>query len=258
MPVRLTEHIDRSEKSLLRGRFGTVKGWQSRSKIDIPQLGPVKVFNKRPGAVWVEFSGQNTSWQLDGVFTARSSSLPNHASSSILVLYLDQGRKRPMLRISRVQMPLAPAFALTAHSAQGMTLDGVILDFVLPPGGNIITVYIAITRVRERTKLLITRAFPLQDFQKGVRGARDLLLDCWRGNAPDWEAIRARFNVTRRCVDCLQEKRKAFFASPQWRASDETRVCKEYVAWRREQNTPWRCSRCLQWQICFSSSVAKQ
>ena len=253
MPVRLTEHIDRSEKSLLKGRLGTVKGWQSRSKIDISQLGPVKVFNKSPGVVWVEFSGQNTSWRLDGVFTARSSSLPNHASSSILV-----AGPRPQTADASHQSSAdaaAPAFALTAHSAQGMTLDGVILDFVLPPGGNVITVYIAIARVRERTKLLITRAFPLQDFQKGVRGARDLLLDCWRGNAPD---IRARFNVTRRCVDCLQEKRKAFFTSPQWRASDETRVCKECVAWRREQNTPWRCSRCLQWQALSAFPAASR
>ena len=148
----------------------------------------------------------------------------------------------------------SPAFALTAHSAQGMTLDdGVIVDCVLPPGGNIITVYIAMTRVRERAKLLITRPFPLADFQKGLRGARDLLLECWRGHAPDWDAIRVRYNTTRRCVDCLQDKRKLFFTKPQWRASDDTRVCKECVAWHKDKNEPWRCKQCLQWQsmTCF-------
>ena len=164
MPVRLTEHIDRGEKSLLKGRLGAVKGWQSRSKTDTSQLRPVRVCNKSPEVIWVEFSGPSSSWQLDGVPEAAVYPIvPRQAS-----WYLDQGRKRPVLRVSRAQMPLAPAFALTARSAQGMMLDGVILDFVLPPGGNIITVYIA-------SKLLIIRAFPLQGFQKGLREARDLL-----------------------------------------------------------------------------------
>ena len=208
------------------------------------------VFRKSPDVIWVDFADATTTWQLDGVpATAVYPVQPRRAA-----WFLDQGRKRPVLRISRLQMSLAPAFALTAHSAQGMTLDdGVILGCVLPPGGNIITVYIAITRMRERAKLLIARPFPLADFQKGLRGARDLLLDCWRGQAPDWDSIRARYNTTRKCVDCLQDKRKMFFTKPQWRACDETRVCKECVAWHKDKNEPWRCSHCLQWQAaaCF-------
>ena len=135
-------------------------------------------------------------------------------------------------------------------------IDGVILDCMLPPGGKIITVYIAITRVRERGKLLIIRAFPLEDFQKGIRGARELLLDCWRGSAPDWDAVRTRYNVSRRCVDCLQEKRKIFFTSAQWRATNETRVCKECVALHRDEHKPWRCSRCLLWQAVTAFPTA--
>ena len=250
MPVRLTEHLDRGEKSLLKGRVGTVKGWQSETGVDIAPIGSMHVFRKTPDVIWVDFADAATTWQLDGVpATAVYPVQPRRAA-----WFLDQGRKRPVLRISRLQMPLAPAFALTAHSAQGMTLDdGVILDCVLPPGGNIITVYIAITRVRERAKLLIARPFPLADFQKGLRGARDLLLDCWRGQAPDWDSIRARFNTTKKCVDCLQDKRKTFFTKPQWRACDKTRVCKECVAWHKDKKEPWRCSHCLQWQAaaCF-------
>ena len=69
-----------------------------------------------------------------------------------------------------------------------------------------------------------------------------MLLDCWHGNAPDWDAIRARYNTTRTCVDCLQDKRQNFFTNPQWRASNETRVCRECVAWHRDHSEPWRCS----------------
>ena len=69
----------------------------------------------------------------------------------------------------------------------------------------------------------------------------------------DWDSIRARYNTTKRCVDCLQDKRKMSFTKPQWRACDKTRVCKECVAWHKDKNEPWRCSHCLQWQAaaCF-------
>ena len=146
-------------------------------------------------------------------------------------------------------MPLAPAFAMTAHSAQGQTLeDGAIVDFVLPPGGNIVTCYIAATRVRERSKLLIARPFPLEPFQNGLTGARDLLVQCWRGQSPDWDAVRARYNVTRAGVDCLVRKRKGAYTKAQWQASDDARTCKECVALHRERGEPWRCCRCLLWK----------
>ena len=125
MPVRLTERLDRDEKSLLKGRVGTVKGWQSENGVDIAPIGSMHVFRKSPDVIWVDFADATTTWQLDGVpATAVFPVQPRRAA-----WFLDQGRKRPVLRISRLQMPLAPAFALTAHSAQGMTLDdGVILD----------------------------------------------------------------------------------------------------------------------------------
>ena len=36
-----------------------------------------------------------------------------------------------MLRIKRQQLPLAPGFAVTAHSSQGKTLDASILDLCI-------------------------------------------------------------------------------------------------------------------------------
>ena len=83
MPVRLTDHLDRSEKSLLKGRLGTVQGWQSRSGTDIGQVGPLRVFKKGPDVVWVKFAGCKDSWQLEGVPVAGVSGI---SSSSVLVL----------------------------------------------------------------------------------------------------------------------------------------------------------------------------
>ena len=45
--------------------------------------------------------------------------------------YLGQKRKYLVLRIKRQQLPLAPGFAVTAHSSQGKTLDASILDLCI-------------------------------------------------------------------------------------------------------------------------------
>ena len=198
----------------------------------------------------MEFSSPKKAWQLKGVPQPNVYPVVPRSGS----WYLDKRRKNPKLRISRRQVPLAPAFALTAHTAQGMTLeDGVIADCDVPPGTNIITCYIAVTRVREREKLLISRPFPAAPFQQGLAGQRDLLLQCWRGAQPDWAAVRARYNVTKRCSSCDIQKRTNAFAQPQWRAEDATRVCKERVRSFLAQNKPWRCAVCLNFQeiACF-------
>ena len=250
MPVRLTDHIDRSKKSLLKGRLGVVRGWQSEVGTAINDLGSVASFKKMPEVVWVEFPSQKQTWKLKGVPQANIYPVVPRSAT----WYLDRNRKHPMLRISRRQVPLAPAFALTAHTAQGMTLEeGVIADCDVPPGTNIITCYIAVTRVRQRSKLLISRPFAAAPFQQGLTGQRDLLLQCWRGNPPDWAAVRERSNVTKRCSTCDIHKRTNAFTKPQWLAADTTRVCKECVRMFVEQNKPWRCAVCLNFQeiICF-------
>ena len=152
---------------------------------------------------------------------------------------------------SRALLAMSPS-SNAVRNAQRLE-EGVIADCDVPPGTNIITCYIAVTRVREREKLLISRPFPAAPFQQGLAGERDLLLQCWRGAQPDWAAVRARYNVTKRCSSCDIQKRTNVFAKPQWRAEDATRVCKECVRSFLAQNKPWRCAVCLNFQeiACF-------
>ena len=72
--------------------------------------------------------------------------------------YLDKNRKSPILRITRSQLPLAPAFAMTAHASQGQTLrGGAIVDLCIGHGSNPLGSYVALTRVTCREKLSIYR-----------------------------------------------------------------------------------------------------
>ena len=101
MRVVLADHLDRAEdKLLLRGSAGRVHSWVWK-KNDL-----------RPTCVYVKFDG--ATWQLDGapepglypVYPARK------------VWKLDAKRKKPVLKIARTQLPLAPAYAITAHGSQ--------------------------------------------------------------------------------------------------------------------------------------------
>jgi ATP-dependent exoDNAse (exonuclease V) alpha subunit len=63
-----------------------------------------------------------------------------------------------------VQFPLAPAWALTIHKAQGMTLDSVEIDLgrgAFAPGQT----YVALSRARSMETLRLTRPISARDVQ---------------------------------------------------------------------------------------------
>ena len=72
--------------------------------------------------------------------------------------FVDKGRPYPRLKVKRRQFPLAPAFGVTAHSAQGQTFkQGVIVDLRIGGGTSPLSSYVALTRVRRREDMFIFR-----------------------------------------------------------------------------------------------------
>ena len=111
MKVALTHHIDKSEdKLLLKGTVGRIHSWVWHAN------------DPRPSIVYVKFEG--VKWQLDGVEEPGVYPITPLAKT----WFLDSRRKPPMLKIYRTQVPLTPAYAMTAHSSQGKTLQAVLLD----------------------------------------------------------------------------------------------------------------------------------
>ena len=96
--------------------------------------------------------------------------------------HLDKGRRHPVLKVTRLQLPLAPAFSLTAHAAQGQTLPAAIVDMQIGRGTSPIASYVALTRIKTRNDLLIYRAFDHGLFRRGsLDGARALAEGVARG-----------------------------------------------------------------------------
>ena len=186
MPVALTDHLDRSpDKALLRGSIGKIHSWT------VPRDEPSKmeqgerVLSKQP-VVFVKFEG--ATWKLDGMSEAGLYPVRPIKKS----WFLDPNRPHPQLRIKRQQLPLAPAFAITTHAAQGQTLDAAIVDLNFGRESNPRTGYVAITRVRSREDILIFRPFPRELFTRGAPEGPTLLLQKLRGERIDWEDVVAR------------------------------------------------------------------
>ena len=102
------------------------------------------------------------------------------------------------------------------------------------------------TRSRTRQKILIYRPFPLGPFQTGLPLGRQLLLDVWKQEPVDWDALRKKYLDERPCHECREMKRKDAFTKAQWK-QETYRVCKECTAQKREAGTPYRCTQCGLW-----------
>lgn len=124
MPVALTDHIDRSiDKQLLRGKVGQIHSWVLHEQETSTSHDGVRVLRKLPKVVFVKFrnpDGSDVEWKLPGL--EEFGLYPIVCKKG--TWFLDRGRQNPRLRITRSQLPLAPAFAMTAHAAQGQTLKG--------------------------------------------------------------------------------------------------------------------------------------
>ena len=122
-------------------------------------------------------------------------------------------------------------------------------DLCIGPMGNPFTVYVAITRVQGRGKLLIFRPFDAAPFQKGIGLGRDLLLRHLRGDAINWQALLAKYCEERVCSTCAERKQSTAFTPGQWKRSDTDRVCRERTKHYADAGTPWQCNVCKLWHV---------
>ena len=106
---------------------------------------------------------------------------------------------------------------MTYHAAQGQTLKiGATVDLCIGKSSNPLGSYVALTRVTDRSKLLIFRPFPLELFQQGPKEGPELLLRQLRGEALDWKAIEEKCTPRTRCVECNFVQFKEQFSMAQW------------------------------------------
>jgi len=216
LPVMLTDHVDRNpQKNLLRGRKGVIHSWIYADDEEPTRTGTDVIVRKLPSVIYVYF--KDAKWApLGGPKTKGLYPIVPVKKT----WYLDKNRPVPKLKITRRQSPLAPAFACTAHFAQGKTLETAIVDLCIGEDASPLTGYVALSRVRNRNDIWIYRAFPASVFQRKPLFGPDLLLRHLRGEKIDWEELKGH----------CHKKRKAL---PQESDSDE-----EVGKCRRRESAP--------------------
>ena len=196
LPVAMTDHIDRNpEKNLLKGRVCYVDSWILDDHEDSVFENGRRILRRAPKAVLVQYYDvvernkvlveEPCSWIIDGINRPGVYPVRPWRRS----WFLDQHGKTPMLEIKRLQVPLAPAYAMTAHGAQCRTLLAAIVDLKLGRGVSAIASYIALTRVRSCSDMLIFRDFDREPFCQGPPEGPTLLLKSLRREHIDWAEI---------------------------------------------------------------------
>ena len=251
MPVALTDHIDRNpEKQLLRGKIGYVHSWVLHGEETSTFHQGARILNKLPKVVFVKFS--DAEWTLPGLVEKGLYPICPRRSS----WFLDKSRKVPMLRISRQQIPLSPAFAITAHSSQGQTMRAAIVDLQIGKETSPIASYVAMTRVRQRSDVLIYRPFDRNLFTRGSPEGPDLLLKTLRGEFVDWKKIEEKYTPHRQCSLCGFQVFKQGFTALQFNRKDQSHCCISCVSRMQEAGTPYECMQCHCWKGEGSFAVA--
>ena len=199
MRVALTEHI--ANKSLLAGEVGTVHSWEWAD--DQP----------RPRAVYVKFDDK--VWQLEGIDEPGVYPITPVGADWYLDRNKGEGKKKA-LKVRRTQLPLAPAYGMTAHYSQGKTLQAALVDLHVDPRVNQSYGTVATTRVRSREDILIMRDFPLGLYQRKQSDGPKLLLKQLRGEQVNWANYRDSRAPCAACQRCRQPKRLDDFSHEQW------------------------------------------
>ena len=77
------------------------------------------------------------------------------------------GRKAPdMIHVTRTQLPIVPAFAITTYKAQGLTMGKIVVDVQLPPtASQVASIYVPLGRVKRAKDLAILRPFDMKVLQ---------------------------------------------------------------------------------------------
>ena len=167
--------------------------------------------------------------------------------------------RHAVLRVKRKQFPLAPAFATTAHQAQGGTKKAVIADLQLGRGVSSIASYVAITRVKRRAGLLIYRDFDLEPFQQGIPEGTDLLLKVLSKEKIDWDAIEQQYIPRKVCANCGNSRVKEEFPKNEFGPTKKKSICFTCMEECRHANGEFHsfyCTTCETTRSCDDSTLA--
>ena len=154
-------HLDRSSKSLLKGKPGTIMDWELSEDIEGSTTDVDLKFV--PKCVYIQFY-KNDDLDAKVPCAWKIGDLPQGVYPVTPVSRIWDFNNN---KVSRYQLPLIPAFARTAYSMQGRTLCKGKIDLTMSSPMDPTTGYVAMSRFKKADDVLIMQPFDLAFYQQG-------------------------------------------------------------------------------------------
>ena len=79
-----------------------------------------------------------------------------------------------VIQVTRTQLPIVPAFAITTYKAQGLTMNKIVVDLQVPLGtSQVASIYVPLSRVKIAEDVAIFRSFDMKVLQLRPSSAQD-------------------------------------------------------------------------------------
>ena len=229
------DHLDRS-RGILCGCAGEIVGWVwPADAVGGASQEATKIWNELPACILVRFKTK-TTWRAQGidednVFPVAPQKKP---------WYLDKGRRRPVLRVTRKQRlqvchdrPRSPRANLQrrrchghAHWRHGRPIDGVHCVNACP----------------RQAWFICVQTLPCSTVWKGRKsraGIAVAVLGWWK---LDWSALRAKYRDE--CNESKPPSSRRVDGNVQMRGESAKECIRRHV----EAQQPWQCMACTAWK----------
>ena len=83
-----------------------------------------------------------------------------------------------VIQVTRTQLPIVPAFAITIYKAQGLTMNKIVVDLQVSLGTlQVASIYVPLSRVKRAENVVILRSFDMKVLQVRPSPAQDTELE---------------------------------------------------------------------------------
>ena len=208
MPVQIVADHPAREKHILKGTIGHICGWDIDEELDPTQS---NIFLKKmPSTIYVQFyefvnehkrSRQESEQRRPPTWKINDLPPGVYPIKPIKRWWQEHGGNT----VTRLQFPLSPAYARSAYSMQGKTVERAIVDLLLRKGTDPATGYVTFSRFRDAAACLILQPFDVETFQQGEPLEPGLLVEFIRTRI----AGRDTSELMARAVDTKMMKKRA-------------------------------------------------
>ncbi|CAF1243245.1 unnamed protein product [Adineta ricciae] len=130
------------------------------------------IYIRKPSYALVEINASQVETNLDGLrpklisipLIEKQFTVPIRQLFGHLLDRVQNGRRIPqVIQVTRTQLPIVPAFAITTYKAHGLTMNKIVVGLQVPLQTlQVVSVYVLLSRVKRAEDTVILRPFDMK------------------------------------------------------------------------------------------------